>query len=181
MSNYKEYAQLYTQNAPTYIDGLIFIQSGVEKSDIDALKMRLRRLCADNEGLSFMLITSSHESKGKIKKVTIRTGKPGRPPTVVKGKKAVNHCHGLIVNENISNDIQVIKKVLQTYFKMHRRKRSDLKRPQIMDAWKNNLSIIKYMARQSDETFRAGTFNFDYFLSEFYMPDDPRENNFDNI
>ena len=179
LNQYRECTAEYTAKAPPYENGLIFVQSGAEKKDVDSLLMKLRRLCKDNEGLSFRLITSTHESTGYIEKVTVKTGKPGRPKTIVKGKKAVNHCHGVIINESTGTDIYAVKKDLQVYFRKRRQKRSNLKTQKIKDAWQNNLSIIKYMDRQADSTHSYGSFDFDYFLSPYYMPPEP--DNFDNI
>lgn len=179
MNHYREYANIYTNNAPPYKDGLIFIQSGVEKKDIDCLLMWLRRLCKAKKGLSFLLASSSHESKGTIKRKTIRTGKPGRPKTVVQGKKAEAHIHGLIVNESTDTDIQDVKKDLQVYCKNRRKKRPNLKTQKITEAWQGNLSIVKYMMRQSDSVHSYGDFDFEYFKSPYYMP--PKPDNYDNI
>lgn len=175
LDDYRE----YTGNAPPYKDGLIFVQSGVQQKDIDCLLMWLRRLCADNEGLSFRLITSTHESKGTIQKTTIRTGKAGRPKTVIQGKKAEKHCHGLIINESTYTDIQQVKKSLQGYCKKRRKKRKNLKTQKITEVWQGNLSIVKYMERQADSIHSYGNFDFDYFLSPYYMPPEP--DNYDNI
>ena len=169
----------YTSNAPPYENGLIFVQSGVEKKDIDCLVMWLRRLCEANEGLSFMLVTSTHESKGNIQKTTVRTGKAGRPKTVVQGKKAKKHIHGLIVNESTDTDIQGVKKDLQAYCKKRRKKCTNLKTQKITEVWQGNLSIVKYMERQADSIHSYGDFDFEYFTSPYYMPPEP--DNFDNI
>jgi hypothetical protein len=169
----------YTSKAPPYLNGLIFVQSGVQKKDINCLVMWLRRMCADTEGLSFMLVTSTHVSKGSVVKKTIRTGKAGRPKTVIQGKKADSHCHGLIINENANNNIDDIKMDLQTYCKKRRDKRPNLKRQKVTEAWQNNLSIVSYMVRQADSIYRYGDYDFDYFISPYYMPPEP--NNYDNI
>ena len=105
----------YTDNAPSYIDGFIFVQSGLQKEDEACLDRKLRRICDDYEGLSFLLIISTTESKGNIVKVKIRTGKAGRPKIVVQGKVAEKHCHGLIVNENPDNDIDDIRKQVKLW------------------------------------------------------------------
>ena len=175
LNDYRE----YTSNAPPYENGLIFVQSGVEQKDIDCLLMWLRRLCADNEGLSFRLITSTHESKGNIEKVRVHTGKAGRPKTVVKGKQAEKHCHGLIINESEDTDIGEVKKDLQAYCRKRRKKRPNLKTQKITEVWQGNLSIVKYMERQADSTHSYGDFDFGYFESPLYMP--PYNDNFDNI
>ena len=141
--------------------------------------MWLRRLCEANEELSFMLVTSTHESKGTIQKTTVRTGKAGRPKTVVQGKKAEKHIHGLIVNESTDTDIQDVKKDLQAYCKKRRKKRQNLKTQKITEVWQGNLSIVKYMERQADSTHSYGDFDFEYFTSPYYMPPEP--DNFDNI
>lgn len=165
----------YTDSAPLYKDGLIFVQSGVEKKDVDCLLMWLRRLCTDNDGLSFTLITSTHESKGRIEKAKVKTGKVGRPKTVVRGTKAEKHCHGLIINENEDTNISEVKEKLQDYCKKRRKKRPNLKTQKIMNVWQGNLSIVKYMERQADSTHSFGNFDFDYFKSSYYSP--PYEDN----
>lgn len=82
---YDDFRQ-YTQNAPQYSEGLIFVQSGIRKEDVLCMVMWLRRLCQATDGLSFMLITSSYDSKdGKVRKKRIYSGKAGRPKTITEG------------------------------------------------------------------------------------------------
>ena len=163
----------YTDNAPPYIDGFIFVQGGLYAEDEKCLDRKLRRLCDDYEGLSFLLIISTHESKGNIVKVKIKTGKPGRPKTVVEGKVVEKHCHGLLINENPDTDIDDVREELNKYFKKRRAKRPNLKQQKTKEVWQNNLSIVKYMDRQSDNTHTYGGFDFDYFRNPYYMPDPP--------
>ena len=167
----------YTRDAPQYIDGLIFVQSGIEKEDTSCLLMWLRRLCKSTEGLSFMLITSSHDSKRKTERKIIRSGKVGRPKTVMTGKKAEKHVHGLIVNENNETEIDAVKKELGSYCIKRRKKRPNLKRQKIQEL--NGMAIIPYMYRQSDSEHQYGTFDFDYFKDIRFC--DYAEDNYDNI
>lgn len=177
----------YTENAPTYKDGIIFVQSGVTDADIKSTNMWLRRECQKYEGLSFMLISSSHDSKGNLERKTIRTGKPGRPKVVLEGEPAERHIHGCIINENEETDIKEVKKDWQKHSKKHRRSRSYLKRQKTMDVWSNCLPIVSYMTRQMDETkpYKYGGFDFAYFNDIRYCkyPDDfpEDEDNYDNI
>ncbi len=171
----------YTNKAPCYVNGIAFVQSGIEKEDVNCLLMWLRRLCDDYKGLSFELVTSTHKSKGTIKKVVVRTGKAGRPKTFIQGEETEGHFHGVIINENEDNDIKEIKKHFQHYCKKRREKRSNLKRQKTIDVWKNNLSIVEYMERQADSRHRYGSFDFKYFNCIYYMPEDPRTRDYFNI
>ena len=156
----------YYSNAPLYENGLILEQSGTEQKDIDCFVMWLRRLCDKYTGLSFILVVSTHESKGYIEKVTIRDGSIGRPKTVIKGKQAKKHIHLLIVNTNTDTNIKDVKTELKTYCTKRRSKRANLKRQRIKDL--KEMFIVKYMYRQADSTYRYGAFDFDYFADEKY-------------
>ena len=173
----------YTRNAPTYKDGLIFVQSGIEKKDATCWVMWLRRLCKKKEGLSFMFISSSHESRGYIEREVVRTGKAGRPRTNVKGRKAENHCHGLIVNENEETNIEAVKKELQAYCKKLRKRRPNLKQQKISNAWSDGLPIVSYMTRQMNESkpYSFGAFDFAYFDDIRYCKYPDENDNYDNI
>lgn len=162
VSDYKD----YYSTAPLYENGLILVQSGIEQKDIDCFVTWLRRYISKHKDISFLLVISTHESKGYIEKVTIRNGKVGKPRTVVKGKKAEKHIHLLIVNTNADNSIDNIKKELKTYCTKRRCKRANLKRQKIQDL--NGMFIVKYMYRQADSTYRGGAFDFDYFADERY-------------
>lgn len=172
MSDYVRECEHYYSTAPLYENGLILVQSGIEKKDIDSFVMWLRRYCNSYKGLSFLLVISTHESKGYIEKITIRNGKVGRPKTVVVGETAEKHIHLLIVNTNADNSIKDIKKELKTYCTKRRCKRANLKRQKIQDL--NGMFIVKYMYRQADSTYRGGAFDFDYFTDERYC-------NYENI
>lgn len=177
--------EAYTQNAPSYKDGLIFVQSGIEKKDTNCWVMWLRRLCQKNEGLSFMYITSSHDSKGTIEREVVHTGKAGRPKIIVRGKKAENHCHGLIVNENKETNIEEIKKEVQAYSKKLRKRRPNLRRQKVSNVWSDGLPIVSYMTRQMNERkpYTYGTFDFLYFDDIRYCKyhDADTSDNYDNI
>lgn len=177
----------YTDNAPTYKNGFIFVQSGVNDADIQSTYVWWRRRCEKYEGLSFIMISSTHDSKGKLERKTLRTGKPGRPIVVLEGEPAERHIHGCIINENDETDIKEVKKEWQDQSKKHRKTRPHLKRQKTKDVWSNCLPIVSYMTRQMDETkpYKGGSFNFAYFDDIRYCkyPDDfpEDEENYDNI
>lgn len=168
----------YSKDAPTYNNGFMFEQSGTEREDVTCLVMWLRRLCRRYDGLSYLLVTSSHVSTGNIKRKTVKTGKVGRPKRIIVGKPSCNHVHGLIISEAEETDFKTVKKEFSDYCTKRRKKRPKLKRQKVVDVWKNSLPIIKYMHRQADSIFKYGTFDFDYFTDVRYMV---YEDNFDNI
>ena len=69
----------YSLNAPKYHDGLVFVQSGTDEKDVTAMNMWLRRYCQKHKGLSFMIVSSTTDSKD--------------------GTAAGPHLHGLLINE----------------------------------------------------------------------------------
>lgn len=173
----------YTAKAPPYLNGLLFVQSGIKDEDIKPVVMWLRRTCESTDGLSFMLITSTHDSRYPIERVCIRSGKAGRPKWIVKGRKAKRHYHGLIINESEANDINDIKESLGTYLSKLKRKRPHLTRHKIMFARTDGLPIVKYMTRQMDESkpYSYGDFNFDYYDNVLYCRYEDDSDNYDNI
>ncbi len=177
----------YSENAPKYKDGFIFVQSGVNDADIQSTNMWWRRECQKYEGLSFMMITSTHDSKGKLDRRILYNGKPGRPKVVLTGDPAERHIHGCIINENEETDIKKVKEEWRIRSKKHRKSRPHLKRQKTMDVWSNCLPIISYMTRQMDEVkpYKYGGFDFDFFNDIRYCkyPDDypDEEDNYDNI
>lgn len=158
-------SERYSANAPKYQSGLVFVQSGTEKSDIENMAQWLRRLCKKHDGLSSMLISSNHEAKEEIERKVIHTGERGRPKVIVTGSAAVAHVHGAIINENPDTDIEAVKEALTSYCRKRRKKRSDLKQQKIKRAWDDGLPIVSYMTRQMNETkpYMAGDFDFMYY------------------
>jgi hypothetical protein len=173
----------YVRNAPEYKNGIIFVQSGIDEKDTSCWVSWLRTLCKKTEGLSFMFITSNHDSKKPIDKKRIRTGKPGRPKTVVQGTAAEPHCHGLLVNESAKTDIEDVKELLRNYCRKRRKKRPKLKRQKVSDSWNEGLPIVSYMYRQMNETkpYKYGSFNFEYFADIRYCKYHEEHNNYDEI
>jgi len=159
-------SEKYSADAPKYLNGLVFVQSGTEKSDIENMAQWLRRLCKKHDGLSSMLISSNHEAREKIERSVIHTGKRGRPKTIVTGSAAVAHVHGAIINENPDTDIEAVKKSIDfLYCRKRRKKRSNLNQQKIKRAWNDGLPIVSYMTRQMNETkpYMAGDFDFMYY------------------
>lgn len=158
-------SERYSADAPKYLNGLIFVQSGTENCDIENMAQWLRRLCKKHNGLSSMLISSNHEAKEEIKRSVIHTGMRGRPKTIVTGSAAVAHVHGAIINENPDTNIEAVKEALTSYCRKRRKKRSDLKQQKIKRAWDDGLPVVSYMTRQMNETkpYMAGNFNFMYY------------------
>lgn len=158
-------SEKYSADAPKYLNGLIFVQSGTENCDIENTAQWLRRLCKKHDGLSSMLISSNHEAREKIERSVIHTGERGRPKTIVTGSAAVAHVHGAIINENPDTDIEAVKEALTSYCRKRRKKRPNLKQQKIKRAWNEGLPIVSYMTRQMNETkpYMAGNFNFMYY------------------
>ena len=169
----------YSANAPKYLNGLVFVQSGTEEKDIDNTAQWLRRLCKKYDGLSSMLISSNHEAKEEIERKVIHTGERGRPKVIVTGSAAVAHVHGVIINENPDTDIEAVKEALTSYCRKRRKKRSILKQQKIKRAWDNGLPIVSYMTRQMNETkpYLAGNFDFLYHDDIRYCMYPQEENN----
>lgn len=153
-------------NAPSFQNGLIIVQSGVEQKDIDSLVTWLRRLCSKTSGISFLLVVSSHESSGCFS-VSVHTGKAGKPKRIIKGKEAVPHYHCLIINVSKETSIEAVKCQISRYLNKRRSKRTNLKRQKIQRV--EEMFFVKYMHRQADKTYRSGTFDFDYFLNDLYI------------
>lgn len=174
----------YSANAPKYQSGLVFVQSGTEKSDIENMAQWLRRLCKKHDGLSSMLISSNHEAKEEIERKVIHTGERGRPKVIVTGSAAVAHVHGCIVNTNPDTNIEAIEKDWLSYSRKIRKRRPDLKQQKTTRAWDGGLPIVSYMTRQMNETkpYMAGDFDFLYFddIRYCHYPDDT-ESNYDDI
>lgn len=157
---------LYT-NAPTYNDGLMLVWSGIDQNDFDSINMKIRRIIKDSSGLSYLLVLSTHESKGAYKE-KCNTGKAGRPITIVKGEQAVKHCHGLIISENTDIDINKTKKDLTSFCRKKRKRKPYLKQQKIKKVWNDGLPITRYMCNQADKIRRGGSFDFDYYMTEEY-------------
>lgn len=175
---YNDFEQ-YTKNAPQYSDGLIFVQSGTHKKDVLCLVMWLRRLCQATEGLSFMLITSSFDSKdGNLRKTLLHSRKVGRPKMTVKGTLLDNHIHGLLVSQNSDIDIKSLSDDLKRYCNKRRKKRTNLRQQKVKKL--DGMHIVSYMDRQSISEYKYGSFDFDYFKDVRYCKY-PEEDNLDNI
>lgn len=160
----------YSENSPTCVNGLEFVQSGYEWNDVRALYDWGQRLCKKTNGLSFLLCYSTHNSKdGKLNRKVIRTGKRGRPKTVVTGTEVKPHIHGLFVNENLEIDIKQVKTALTTYCQKSRRRRPHLSRQK--SACITGLQIIPYGCNQADKLLSCGSYDFDYFKDLRYNDD----------
>lgn len=160
---FSEIKEMY-ENAPQYCDGLVLVWSGTERNEAKNLHQMLKRNFPD---ISFLIVGSSTESKdGKCKKVTIKTGKRGRPKTETQGTKAEKHIHGLIISENKGIDLRVVKKKLTEHCQRARRRNPSLKQQKIKPL--RGMNIVQYMDGQSDYKFSYGSFDFDYFLDSRY-------------
>lgn len=149
----------YYENAPKYNDGLVIAWSGTDRKDAKNLYQMLKRNFPD---VSVLIVGSSTESKdGRCKKVTINTGKRGRPKTVVQGTKAEKHLHGLIISENERIDLRTIKDKLTKHCQKARMRNPSLKQQKTKPL--NGMDIVQYMTGQSDYKFSYGSFDFDYF------------------
>ncbi len=155
----------YVRNAPVYVNGLVFVQSGTDKTDVDYLARKLNRLANKYVGLSYLLIRSTTDSKTAQKKVK-HTKKRGRPKKYVTGKKVESHCHCWIVNTKKDLPINTVKSELTKYCVLRRKKRPKMKQQKIQPL--TGMFIGKYMDKQADEMHRGGDFDFDYFLDERY-------------
>ena len=65
----KAVCEEYVRNAPVYVDGLVFVQSGTDKTDVDYLARKLNRLTTKYRGISYYLIRSTTDSKTAQKKI----------------------------------------------------------------------------------------------------------------
>lgn len=137
----------YSLNAPKYHDGLVFVQSGTDEKDVTAMNMWLRRYCQKHKGLSFMLVSSSTDSKD--------------------GTAAGPHIHGLLINEEPREKIEEARKSFTKYCQKRRKKRPGLKQQQTKLL--NGMSIVQYMDRQCDSERTYGDFDFDYFKDARYV------------
>jgi len=177
----------YSQNAPPFVNALHIVQSGIidTKEDVLPIVKKFARLCQSVDGLSFMLITSTHDShdlKHPIERHVIKTGKRGRPKVVTLGTRVEKHYHALFVNENSRNDIDEIKEDLTKYLRLRRKKRPNLKQQKIKTLT-DSLPIVAYMLRQMDEAkpYQSGTFDFAYFDDLRYAKFPDIEDNYDDI
>ena len=155
-------------DAPIYYDGLLIRQSGIEDEDVDCLVTKLRRLCKEYKGLSFMLVSSTTKSTKTDNRMSVYTGKAGRPKKIVSGIKVGQHIHCLIISENESVDASLIKKEIAKYMKKRMKKRPNLKQYDTEPVWKDGLPIVKYMSYQADSTHFGGDFDFQYYMEDSY-------------
>lgn len=158
----------YSESAPLLINGLCFVQSGAEGKDTSALYQWLKRYCQKTDGLSFMLCQSSHESDG-VSKERKKTGQRGRPKTVVTGKSAKPHIHGVLINESQNTDIEDVKESLSAYCRKRRKKRPNLNQQKIKSL--SGLQLVSYMSKQADSILSYGDFDFSYFNDCRYNDD----------
>ena len=84
-------SERYSADAPKYLNGLVFVQSGTEKSDIENMAQWLRRLCKKHDGLSSMLISSNHEAKEEIERKVIH--KHADKITIAAGERSADTAY----------------------------------------------------------------------------------------
>ena len=163
ISEYLQICSEYVKRAPPYEYAIEFVISGVNDSDINSIKMWLRR--RPYKGFSFMLCDSSTKHKD-CRKEYVKKGSAGRPKLIVKGIKTERHLHGVVAVTTPSVECSAVDSELHEYFMKRRNKNKSLKQQKIKKC--DELFIIKYMNDQADHIYRYGDFNFQYFLDDRY-------------
>ena len=152
--------------APKYSYGLCAVQSGYEEKDINAFNLWLREYCGSHEGMSFLMVVSTHEGRRSLRR-KIKTDKRGRPRTEVIGPETARHIHLLLISTAHIDTQEATQKALTAYFRKRRKKRPNLNQQRIIQAHEKDLSIVPYMMRQADQVRRYGTFDFEYYDAPF--------------
>lgn len=166
----RELCEKCIHDAPKYEAGIQFVQSGINDKSVHSLNMWLSRMAKKNDGVSYLLCDSEHDSHQYIEKTVVKTGKPGRPKTEIKGRKIGRHVHGVIISENPVNNLEAVKKNLQHYLHKRKKNNAELKQAKVTSLNVSEpLFLIQYMDRQSAHVYRGGDFDFDYYLNPFYF------------
>lgn len=159
--------QQYTGNAPHYHEACSMVVSGVDDTDVNALRVYLQNETKKITDFAWLLTDSTTESLG-CEKCVIQNKKVGRPKTHVKGKKTGRHIHiiGISLSEEI--DLNTVRSDFRRYIGKRAKKHTHLKQPKTKVC--DSLNYISYMTRQADHTYKSSNFDWQYF--ECYLFDD---------
>ena len=169
----------YVANAQQIYGAYEFVQSGYVEKSFFALYMKQLRLCKKYPGIAFEISFSKVESEGAYKRLEKRKN-VGRKRTVIIGKKAEPHVHGIVVAVEKGADIRSYQDELNKYLSKLAKKNTEIKQHKSKDIEADERMNItsgvgcyaKYCRKQAQSTRRGGAeYDWDYFNDErFFIP-----------
>lgn len=158
----------YTDSAPHYEDSCSMVVSGVNDKDVNALRVFLQNETKKLPSFAWLMADSTTESYGYCEKCVKRSGKVGRPKTIVEGKKVGRHVHILGVSLTTETDLNRVRNDFKKNINRRKEKHPNLKQPKTKPC--DSMNYIAYMTRQADHLYSSTNFDWEYF--DFYMYDD---------
>lgn len=120
------------------------------------------RYYSKKDGVSFMTVYSTTESDNAMR-IAIRTGKRGRPKTIVDGTKTSGHIHCSIVGNKEKSASKTARTVKERLDKKFNRK---ICRVVSKGNGEHAFNWISYSLRQADIKRTGGDFDFQKYVDE---------------
>jgi len=117
--------------------------------DIMSIKNACRRSAKEYTNASWFVAISETVGRGAVKS-TVKTGLPGRPKTVVKGKKVRRHIHIGVIGKSSYSFQEKVRKVINKRVGRKVTKMQSMK----------GLGFVRYCYRQSYSFQQGGEFDF---------------------
>lgn len=154
------YADMQKVKAPAVLYSIELYFEATDK-DIEDLQNAYKYARKKNPHISWFIADSDTDSKTAIK-ATVKTGKRGRPKTVVYGDKVPRHIHtGVMGNEEQS----AWKVAEHIRVKMNKKKGKKIARV----VSKQGVGFIRYSCMQANNFYKGGDFDFSFAENDFYI------------
>lgn len=162
---FKDIEKMYTLDAKLYAVNVYYPKEGLTQQDKNSMLNTLHRYRGKHPYVSFLYIEST---TGNVKgRRTIKTGKPGRPKKVVKGKKVAPHVHIAAIGTEDRSAYTYVEEVKKAINKRFQRKEPYTKRCK-RESKGNRMHAVNYISyclEQADLRRTAGDFDFYKFES----------------
>lgn len=157
--------QNYSLNAPHYEDACSMVVSGGNDTDVNALRVYLQNITKKAPDFAWLMVDSTTDSNF-CERISLKTGKVGRPKTIVKGKKIGRHVH--VIGVSLSNNINLsqTRKQFNDYIRKRRKKHPNLKQPKTQPC--NSMRYIPYMIKQANHVYSSSNYNWKYFDTDWF-------------
>lgn len=157
---HKQWLESSIVGSPLYAVELY--KTPISDKEFEAIRRRVFAICND-EDCSCLLISSSTASNKNLRRVCIRTDRPGKPKKVIIGDTVPKHIHMGIVGKHAHKAATKSKTYFDKKFGKNDKKVSRIQCLSDIDCHSRN--FIDYCYRQADCVRTCGDFDFEKYTS----------------
>jgi hypothetical protein len=147
---------------PSVMYSLYIYREELSDEDVTALLNALRYYKRKFPGVSFFMGVSNTDS-GTAQRKVVRTGKRGRPRTVVEGKVETQHAHIRALGEEAYSFMQKVKKAVDKRF--FAEVGSKVCKVVSKSKYFHGIDYLIYAHKQSKPFYTGGNFDFGRYIN----------------